>query len=327
MAEGTNGEPRWPNFPAKPYPEELKLNKSPNWIHAMSLINLWRNIYRHPLSGRAKWHAAKRLISWQISSRFSPGKILVDWIGDSKFICKNGEAGLTGNIYNGLGDFEDMAFLAHFLRPEDCFFDIGANSGAYTLLASKVLGARTCSFEPVPSTFDRLRMNCIINQLGTLVRLENCALGANEGEVDFTVEKDCMNHALTHSTSSSVKVKVRKADDFVQEAPSLLKIDVEGFEYSVLQGAAKVLQTRRLEAIIIELNGSGARFNILDSEVAAILKSHGFSPAKYDPWTRKLEKPPEALSDRGNRLFVRAFESAADRCRNAAPIEVLGLKI
>jgi FkbM family methyltransferase len=293
----------------------------------MALVNLLRNIYCHPLSARGKWRATKRLLQWQVSSRLAPGRILVDWIGNSKFLCAKGEAGLTGNIYNGLGDFEDMGFLLHFLRPDDCFFDIGANAGSYTLLASKVAGARTCSFEPVPSTYARLKMNCLINDLGKLVRLENCALGGNEGEVDFTSGKDCMNHVLTHSTSTSVKVKVKRADDFAHESPVLLKIDVEGFEYSVLQGAMSVLQTPCLEAIIIELNGSGERFGIPDSEVAAILKSHGFGPAKYDPWTRKLKELPEALPDTGNRLFVRAFESVAARCRSASPIDALGIKI
>jgi len=252
---------------------------------------------------------------------------MVDWIADSKFLCANGEAGLTGNVYNGLGDFEDMGFLLHFLRPDDCFFDIGANAGSYTLLASKVAGARTCSFEPVPSTFARLRMNCIVNELGSLVRLENCALGAEEGVVDFSAGKDCMNHVLGHSTATSVKVKVRKADAFAQEAPALLKIDVEGFEYSVLQGATSILQNPSLKAIIIELNGSGARFGIPDLEVAEILKSQLFAPVKYDPWSRKLEKLSESVPDTGNRLFVRAFESVAARCQSAVPIDVLGTKI
>ena len=63
---------------------------------------------------------------------------------------------MTGNIYCGLAEFADMAFVLHVLRAGDLFVDIGANAGAYTLLASSVAGAKTTCFEPVPATYARL---------------------------------------------------------------------------------------------------------------------------------------------------------------------------
>jgi thymidylate synthase len=61
--------------------------------------------------------------------------------------------GATGNIYAGLHEFEDMAFLLHLLRSEDMFADVGSNIGSYTILASGVVGAKSVAFEPVPSTY------------------------------------------------------------------------------------------------------------------------------------------------------------------------------
>ena len=63
---------------------------------------------------------------------------------------------MTGNIYCGLAKFADMAFVLHVLRAGDLFVDIGANAGAYTLLASSVTGAKTTCFEPAPATYARL---------------------------------------------------------------------------------------------------------------------------------------------------------------------------
>lgn len=50
--------------------------------------------------------------------------------------------GATGNIYVGLHEFEDMAFLLHVLRRTDLFVDVGANIGSYTILAGGAAGAK-----------------------------------------------------------------------------------------------------------------------------------------------------------------------------------------
>jgi len=69
--------------------------------------------------------------------------MLHEWINGSRFLVKNGEPGLTGNIYTGVHEFSEMGYLPHILRPEDMFFDIGANVGSYMILASSAVGART----------------------------------------------------------------------------------------------------------------------------------------------------------------------------------------
>ena len=46
-----------------------------------------------------------------------------------RVVVKKGQAGMTGNLYSGLLEFEEMMFVIHYLRTEDIFFDIGANVG------------------------------------------------------------------------------------------------------------------------------------------------------------------------------------------------------
>ena len=71
-------------------------------------------------------------------------------------IANAGMAGATGNIYVGLREFEDMAFLLHLLRPDDLFVDVGANIGSFTVLASGAVGARSLAIEPIERTFNIL---------------------------------------------------------------------------------------------------------------------------------------------------------------------------
>ena len=61
----------------------------------------------------------------------------------------NGDIQFRWNIYRGLFEYEDMLFLLHALRPENIFVDVGANVGAYTILSSKVVNAKSVAFEPM----------------------------------------------------------------------------------------------------------------------------------------------------------------------------------
>ena len=64
-----------------------------------------------------------------------------------------------------LCEFEEMAFVMHFLRPGELFVDVGANVGAFTVLAAGVAGAAVRAFEPNPGTFEMLERNVRLNGL------------------------------------------------------------------------------------------------------------------------------------------------------------------
>jgi len=64
--------------------------------------------------------------------------------------------------------------------------DVGANVGAYTVLASGVAGAKSISFEPSPSTFWYLARNVKLNDLEKLSEPFNLALGKEEGQMHLT---------------------------------------------------------------------------------------------------------------------------------------------
>lgn len=122
----------------------------------MSLYDTLKVIANHPLNKGRKIRSLIGFVKWQIGSRLVPGQIVYNWVNGTKVIVGPGETGFTGNIYCGLHEFPDMAYVLHVLASEDLFVDIGANVGSYTLLACGAKAAKGYCFEPVPATYQRL---------------------------------------------------------------------------------------------------------------------------------------------------------------------------
>jgi FkbM family methyltransferase len=234
--------------------------------------------------------------------------------------------GATGNIYCGLHEFHDMAFVLHCLRRDDLFVDIGANIGSYTILASGVAGARTICAEPVPKTFEHLCDNIRLNNLEGRVSAKNVAVGSSAGTLHFTSGLDTVNHVARAEDKNceTVPVPVVPLDDLLGgEVPVLMKVDVEGFETEVVRGGQATLHSPKLQAILMELNGSGARYGYDDQELHRKILELGFRTVAYDPFTRKLA-PTETGGD--NALYVRNLEEMNVRLAAGPRIRVNGVE-
>src|SRR5262245_19358968 len=230
--------------------------------------------------------------------------------------------GATGNIYCGLHEFVDMAFLLHLLRPGDLFIDVGANVGSYTVLSSAVCGAKSIAVEPDSETVKSLERNIEANGIAGNVMLVNAALGAIPGTTRFTVGHDTENRVALASDDNTREVPVRTLDDLLfGKQPTLIKLDVEGYEPEVIAGAAHALREKSLLAVIIET---------VDHQVRATLKSAGFVAACYDPFARILELCAQGVasnSESGNELFVRDLDVCHARLASAPRRSVIGAAV
>jgi len=296
-----------------------------------SLLRLASFVARHPLNRDRPTRALLRLLAWQLGSRLVPGAVAVPYVNDTRLLVRPGQTGATGNVYCGLHEYEDMALTLHLLRPDDLFVDVGANVGSYTVLAAGAVGARCLSIEPSPGTFARLRDHVLLNDLAGRVALHQVALGSEHGEVRFTTGLDTVNHVLAaDEQNAAVTVPMRRLDDVLAgAAPTLVKIDVEGFEAQVLDGATATLAAPSLLAILVELNGSAARYSGSDDVVRRKLHEAGFVAARYDVHGRTIETL-QARSGTGNTLFVRAgsaLEATASRLRSAPTYDVAGRSV
>jgi hypothetical protein len=162
----------------------------------MSLISFLQFIVAHPLNRPHKLRALLRMLRWQVGSRLLFGQAVFEWVGGTRFLVKRGETGLTGNVYCGLHEFSEMAYVLHVLHEGDFFVDVGANAGSYTILACGARRAAGCCFEPIPSTYKRLIDNLRLNNLEDRVKAYNIGLSDSEAELEFWVNEDCMNHVL-----------------------------------------------------------------------------------------------------------------------------------
>lgn len=147
------------------------------------------------------------------------------------------------------------------LHSDDVFFDIGANVGVYTCFVSAVLsGDRVVAFEPHPANVSGLESNLELN--GLSARIQQCALSTQNGEVELAVG-DSESGVGTHSAKAdpngeTITVPSRRGDTLVQEnkvrQPSVVKIDVEGAEYDVIQGLRETLSNDRCRLVYCEVH-------------------------------------------------------------------------
>lgn len=285
------------------------------------ILNTLKFIYNHPFNSEKKFSGLIRFIKWQINCRINPYPILYPYTENSKLIMWKGLTGATGNLYCGLMEFDDMGFLLHFLRDSDLFIDIGANIGAYTILASGEIGATTIAIEPIPSTFKNLIQNISANQIQEKVEALNIGLGAKKDIIRFTKSLDTVNHVATEDESDTIDVKVDKLDSVAsKKIPALIKIDVEGFETEVLNGAEEILKATDLKAMIIELNGSGKRYGYDENLIHLNLINHGFQPYQYNAKTRKFVKLESYGSH--NTIYIRDFQFVKNRVESSRKIKI-----
>lgn len=285
------------------------------------MLRLLKFITEHPLNKDNKIGALLRFARWQISTILNSHPIVYKFTENSKLIISKGMAGATQNLYCGLHEFYDMGFLLHLLRPKDLFVDIGANIGSFTILASAEIGADTISIEPVPSTFQHLKNNVLLNNIHNRVELLNLGLGNRTGYIKFTKSQDTMNHVASGDEYDTIDVEIDTLDNVLKDRqPVLLKIDVEGFETEVLKGAEKTLTQKQLKAIIIELNGSGERYGYDENKIYDKLLELGFRSYQYNPSTRTLT----GITTSGihNTIFIRDLNFVSDRLMNARRIAV-----
>jgi FkbM family methyltransferase len=217
-----------------------------------------------------------------------------------------------------------MAFLLHALRPTDVFVDVGANVGAYTVLASKVVCARSIAFEPVLATVERLREQLRINDIADVVEVRNEGVGDRPGELFFTNNRDATNRvSLLDQGGAVTRVPVTTLDTALPSTGSyVIKIDVEGYEHHVLRGAEALLASHSVVALIIEHNPSSQEFGASVEQVHQKLLDAGFRPIAYEPRARVVT--PLDTYDRANpnTVYVKDLEAVRARCETAPPCVV-----
>lgn len=240
--------------------------------------------------------------------------VIHNGIGGIKFTIQKGDSGLVGNIYYGVYELNESMFTAHFLRENDYFLDIGANLGHYSLIASGLTKANAIAIEPIPSTFNKLLVQIKNNKLENKIETLNIGLSNVKSKLYFTSDNEDMNHIVDKNYPNAIEINVDSLDAItLNKSISLLKIDVEGYEKFVFEGGSETLKNTSLKALIVELNNSGARYNVTDDELFEILLNYGFLPYQYQPLTREIIPLESYNKNQFNTIFIRDLEFVKKR--------------
>ncbi len=167
--------------------------------------------------------------------------------------------------------------ILNSLSKGDVFVDVGANVGYYSVLAAKIVGESGLVFsvEPVPSTANILNYNIELNHLKNVRVLQKAAWKRKE---ILTIKVPKGYYGLASLNESKGNCKICEVEGFpLDELGSmeigLLKIDAEGSEYSILEGARKMLKHTRY--VVLEVSYQ-------EKEIIRLLKQENFMIQKLE---------------------------------------------
>lgn len=150
---------------------------------------------------------------------------------------------------DGVWDKKVLQVLTTKLREGHTFYDVGANTGYFSLIASRLVGdsGRVIAFEPSLRALNQLTNNVIENDLRNVVLLSIAAgpqdrlaelLKSSEGNTGMTTFCDHLGYRNVEHVPVFQIDKITKS---LGLSPSFVKIDVEGYEFEALKGMAKTL--------------------------------------------------------------------------------------
>lgn len=210
-------------------------------------VRLLEWIWDHPANRSHRIRALARAISFQARGRLLKKPTLAR-IGRTAFMEVQLHAtGASKALYANPPDWPEMVVWGQRLRPGDLFIDVGANAGVYALWAAD-LGAAVVAVEPGRRASQWLLRNIELN--GLPITVVDAALTDFEGTVGFDSSGDSVGHIggpeVVVATTLDAVLGQRRAEG--------VKIDVEGYERLVLQGATAALREHRIGCIQLEWN-------------------------------------------------------------------------
>lgn len=181
--------------------------------------------------------------------------------------------------------------ILDLVEPSDLCIDVGANLGIYSiLLAQAAPEGQVIAFEPLRLHRSILAFNQTVNDVSN-VEVRPTVLSNEAGRTDLAVPDDGGYASILDTdrreVQETIEVEMERLDEVVPEASSVgvLKIDVEGAEGLVLEGARAILgdRKRRPRAILVEISSENlAAFGSTPEGIEKRLRGHGYVPHHFE---------------------------------------------
>jgi FkbM family methyltransferase len=223
---------------------------------------------------RGRGAVARAVGRWQSSDR----SLFIKTRHGAALSVDYGNFDVYASIYNngGCWDANVMNCCERVLRPGNVFFDIGSNAGVFALDFAKSISDLTVfAFEPQPSLAKHIRRSIDANQFDRVKVLE-VLLGNKEGEASLFLTSHSI-HASTiprERRYRELRLPLRTLDGLITAGevapPDVIKIDVEGSELNVFQGAETMLQVHQ-PSIVFEADENMNRMGYTADDLFRLL--------------------------------------------------------
>jgi FkbM family methyltransferase len=258
----------------------------------------------------------------------TPVSIRTPW-GDELTVLREDASHYGDVLESGVSWAYEIQYLEPYVEPGDLVVDVGANYGYTTTYFASEVGPDgfVISLEPEPDTRALLEHN--VRSAGYAnVEIVAAAAGDRPGTISlFRSATNFANHSLNGSlvpnVRDSVDVQVVTIDDLCasrlgDRLPTVLKIDVEGWEWAVLQGSRGVLERAR-PAIWLEYWPDGIRANGHEPrDVLDLFDSLGYVTTAHD----LVAESPVDVSGQG---VIDFCDEATERFKRAGRTELHGI--
>jgi FkbM family methyltransferase len=166
--------------------------------------------------------------------------------------------------------------FSNIIKPDQIVYDLGSNNGLHSLLFSKLVGpnGKVIAFEPLDTNVSEIKQNIRLNGI-TNIEIVPKAVSNKSGEISFLLGQHDKQGSLVgigRESQNSIKIQCISIDDYIRDTnqnPDFIKIDVEGAESMVLEGASELLKNK--PKLFIELHTPEQ-----DVAVGQILKEFGY---------------------------------------------------
>ena len=205
----------------------------------------------------------------------------------------------------GIWEPEISDYIAKNLAAGDCFIDVGANVGYFSLLFARLVGptGRVFALEPDPRNFDLLRRNIERNGYSNVTAVP-VALSRESGRQKFSrsphnFADHCLGDGL--GQREKIEVEVVRLDDLFPgpaKRVNLLKLDIQGAEFAAIDGAREVLRANPDIVLLTEFWPDGMRrFGDDPEKYLETLRALGFSLRLVGGRSRPELRPIDHLED------------------------------
>ncbi len=225
-----------------------------------AVIGILRYILDNPSNEGQKLRRLTYAAGWQLHNRITGLPLLIPLDNGLKFISEQNSTNATGVIYTRLYEPEYTIFLRKHLQSGGSILDVGAHMGLFTLQLAHLFTGGAC-FEPAEDTFAALVRNIRLNKLDSIAAVRS-AIGSSDGEARLMIVES-FGGTNRVDARGTMTVPMQTLDSYLARHPlsaplSLLKIDVEGGEMDVLDGARRLLDRDRGAIAMVENSNTEA---------------------------------------------------------------------